>query len=58
MRTRDAPFLTALDENRKGTATVLVGDSKVLMNLFKEIGSVGVKRGKNELQAFLDALDE
>jgi hypothetical protein len=51
-------FLTALDENRKGTAAVLVTDSEVLMNLFKEVGNVGVKRGKNELQAFLDALDD
>jgi hypothetical protein len=51
-------FLLALDENRKGTAAVLITDSEVLVNLFKAIGSVGVKRGKNELQAFLDALDE
>jgi len=51
-------FLLALDENRKGTAAVLVTDSEVLGNLFKAIGSVGVKRGKNELQAFLDALGD
>jgi hypothetical protein len=51
-------FLTALDENRQGTAAVLATDSAVMMNLFKAIGAVGVKHGKNELQAFLDVLDE
>jgi hypothetical protein len=51
-------FLQAMDENRKGTAAVLVTDSEVLMNLFKEVGNVGVKRGKNELQAFLEAVDD
>jgi hypothetical protein len=51
-------FLAAMDENRVGTAAVLTSDPAVMADLFKAIAKSGVRRGKNEFETFLSALDD
>jgi len=51
-------FLAAMMEDRRMVASVLASDPEVMGALFKALGGVGLRRGQNELESLLTALDD